>query len=288
MKVDTFPLFLYLPAELRYMIIEEALLEEKHERVVLLDRQTHRVYPTQELAAKANPFLFVSEEFRRRALRVYTKVDVFDLGAPKAKQYGRERSWYMLPESFDYLGIDDDSDISQQIDREATNQGVHKGCMYINPTQDIFIVGIVPRLIAHSTPFRAITGIPIGPWGIPRDLVTAPLSESVRAKITTMREVEWDVGERDLYTGKCNFCGCVGFPCCTEGLDYLRGEDAVPFWLAYTSVSIESYGFYLLAAGKDMQKFFHDFTTLGGKACLEKWNPSSVQFDMGWLKDDTQ
>lgn len=102
---EKFPLFPRLPAELRHMIINEALNEheEATHRVVLFDPQTYRISPTKELASMASPLLFVNSEFRHIALKVYTKVDVFDLGAPTEDQYDHESAWYMSPMNRDYL-----------------------------------------------------------------------------------------------------------------------------------------------------------------------------------------
>lgn len=121
-----FPLFLRLPTELRHMIIKEALLEheEATHRVVLFDPLTYRISPTKELASMASPLLFVNTEFRSRALKVYTKVDVFDLGAPEEDQYGKESDWYMVPMNRDYLLYF--HDVCDQMEEELEEQSMQK------------------------------------------------------------------------------------------------------------------------------------------------------------------
>lgn len=123
---EKFPLFPRLPTELRHMVIKEALDEHEEEtyRVVLFDPQNYRISPTKELAAMASPLLFVNTEFRKRALKFYTKVGVFDLGAPEEDQYGRESSWYMVPLNGEYLMCS--RQICDQIEEEAETQIVQK------------------------------------------------------------------------------------------------------------------------------------------------------------------
>lgn len=123
---EQFPLFAKLPTELRHMVIKEALDEHEEEtcRVVLFDPLTYRISPTKELAAMASPLLFVNIEFRKRALKLYTKVGVFDLGAPVEDQYGRESSWYMVPLTSEYLNCS--RQICDQIEEEAKAQTVQK------------------------------------------------------------------------------------------------------------------------------------------------------------------
>lgn len=112
-----FPLFPRLPAELRHMIIYEALYEHEEaiRRVVLFDPLMYRISPTKELAAMASPLLFVNAEFRSIALKVYTKVGVFDLGAPKDDQYSDEHD-YMF---YDYR-------VRDRIRDEVEDQGTQK------------------------------------------------------------------------------------------------------------------------------------------------------------------
>ncbi|KAI3397941.1 hypothetical protein diail_10110 [Diaporthe ilicicola] len=283
-KLDGFPHFHSLPPELRHMIIQEALQQEEYDRVVLLDPVTHRISPTKELASMVSPLLFVNSEFRTVALGVYTKVNVFVLDAPKADdQYGDESDWYMLPESLQYL--DFDCDICELIDMEAGFSGVPQGCLYINPKKDTFIIGIVPRQVALSTAFRTLHDeMTPSPWDQPRDYVTAPLPQSVYAKITTMRELEWDLEHRCLACGTCSFCGRIEVPCCTEDFFDGRGADWGPFYREGVYTSIESYGFYVLAGGEDMQIFLHDLTTMGGKTFLEEWSKRYLEFDLGRLE----
>lgn len=123
---DGFPLFLRLPAELREMIINEALYEheESVHRVVLLDPQTYRISPTQEIAGMASPLLFVSTEFRSVALKVYKKVDVFRLDAPGEDQYGNEMDWYLVPLNRDYLYYNES--IRDQIEEELEYRSIQK------------------------------------------------------------------------------------------------------------------------------------------------------------------
>lgn len=123
---DEFPRFPRLPTELRHMIINEALYEHEEalRRVVLLDPQTYRISPTQELAGMASPLLLVNAEFRSLALKVYTKVDVFKLDAPEEDQYGNEMDWYMVPLNRDYLFYNES--IRDQIEDELEYQSVQK------------------------------------------------------------------------------------------------------------------------------------------------------------------
>lgn len=125
-QTETFSPFLRLPAELRHMIIKEALYEheEATHRVVLFDSLTYRISPTKELASMASPLLFVNSEFRDIALKVYTKVDVFDLGAPTEDQYGHESAWYMVPMNRDYLLYF--RDVCEQMEDELEDQSVQK------------------------------------------------------------------------------------------------------------------------------------------------------------------
>lgn len=123
---DQFSLFPRLPAELRHMIIKEALHEHEEaiRRVVLFNPMMRRISPTKELAAMASPLLFVNAEFRSIALKVYTKVGVFDLGAPRQDQYGDELDWYAVPMNRDYLFYD--HGVGTQIRDEVEDQGTQK------------------------------------------------------------------------------------------------------------------------------------------------------------------
>lgn len=66
-----FQKFPELPAELRQMIIREALLEDEKKRpakVVLFDHNTYRVSPLRSLSENLSPMLSVNAEFRDVAL----------------------------------------------------------------------------------------------------------------------------------------------------------------------------------------------------------------------------
>jgi hypothetical protein len=123
---DKFPQFPRLPAELRHMVITQALYEHEEaiHRVVLLDPSAYRIFPTKELATMASPLLLVNTEFRSLALKVYTKVDVIDLGAPKDDQYGDEHDWYIVPDRREYLMHN--CDIFEQTHDEVDDHGVDK------------------------------------------------------------------------------------------------------------------------------------------------------------------
>lgn len=122
----TFLLFLRLPAELRHMIIKEALYthEEGTRRVVLLDPLTYRISPTKELASMAPSLLSVNSEFRSTALKVLTKIDVLDLGAPHDNQYGEESNWYLMPLNREYLFYD--RALVDQMEDEVEARGQQK------------------------------------------------------------------------------------------------------------------------------------------------------------------
>ncbi|KAJ0120259.1 hypothetical protein J7T55_001116 [Diaporthe amygdali] len=282
---DRFTLFPRLPPELRHMVIMQALKEEEYARVVILDPGTDRISPTVELAARRSPLLFVNSELRGMALTVYTKLDVFSLGAPKDDQYGPEHDWYISPISeFDYLGYY--VDIRRQIDQEAKDYGVHKGSLYINPKKDMFITGVIPRTAVQSLYFRSITDDESGPWEPTRDCVTEPLPPSVCGKITKMRDLEWDLEYTDVWRHTCDFCGSSHLPCCTEDFFNERGEDWVPDYPRDVYTSVESYGFYLLAYGDDVQEFLWDLIIMGGKKCLEEWERRYLEFDLSMLQEE--
>lgn len=96
-----------------------------------------------------------------------------------------------------------------------------------------------------------------------------------------MREVEWDLDVRCLGCGTCLLCGRVGRLCCTENFFDERGEHWVPFYSRDVFTGIESFGYYLLTAGDDMEQFFYDFTVMGGKACVEEeWKKKYLEFDL--------
>ncbi|KAK7722309.1 hypothetical protein SLS64_000846 [Diaporthe eres] len=282
---ETFHLFFRLPAELRHMIIREVLHEheEATHRVVLFDPLTYRISPTKELASMASPLLFVNSEFRDIALKVYTKVDVFDLGAPTEDQYGHESAWYMVPMNRDYLLYF--HPVCDQMEEELKDQSVQKGCLYINPKKDTFITGIVPRQVALTTTFLSQPGDPDQPWKIPRDFVTEQLEDDTCAKITSMRELEWDLDDRCLGCGTCLLCGRIGRPCCTEDFFDGRGAEWRPLYNQGVFTGVESFGFYLLTAGDDMQQFLHNLTVMGGKDCLEEeWDEKYLEFDLERLQ----
>lgn len=123
---DEFPQFLGLPAELRHMIIKEAIYEHEEgiHRVVILDPLACRISPTKELAAMPSPLLFVNTEFRTLALEVYAKVDVFGLGAPMDDHYEDENDWYIVPERHEYLFYS--HHFGEQINEEVDDDSVHK------------------------------------------------------------------------------------------------------------------------------------------------------------------
>lgn len=123
---DRFPQFRRLPAELRHMIIKEALHEHEEaiHRVVILDPLACRISPTKELATMASPLLFVNTEFRSLALKAYVKVEVFGLDAPEDDQYGDEREWYIVPERREYLFYN--YYYGKQIHREVDDDGENK------------------------------------------------------------------------------------------------------------------------------------------------------------------
>ncbi|KAK2615745.1 hypothetical protein N8I77_002477 [Diaporthe amygdali] len=282
---DRFTLFPRLPPELRHMIIMQALKEEEYGRVVILDPTTDRISPTVELAARRSPLLFVNSEWRGIALTIYTKLDVFSLGAPKDDQYGPEHDWYIspIPSMFDYLGFN--IDICRQIDQEAEDYGVHKGSLYINPKKDMFITGAIPRTAVQSLYFRSITDGEPGPWEPTRDCVTEPLPPSVCAKITKMRDLQWDLDCTDVWRNTCYFCGSSHLPCCTGDFFNERGDHWVPFYPRDIYTSVESYGFYLLAYGDDVQEFLWDLITMGGKKCLEEWERRYWEFDLSRVQE---
>lgn len=305
---EKFSLFPRLPAELRHMIIKEALDEHEEEtsRVVLLDPLTYRISPTKELASMAPPLLFVNTEFRTIALKVYTKVDVFDLGAPTEDQYGKESDWYMVPMNRDYLIYF--PDVCDQMEEELEDQSVQKvrspsrkqdrlssyplwlhfrfltgctqGCLYINPKKDTFITGIVPRQVALTSTFRSQPGQPDPPWNIPRDFVSEQLEKDTCAKITTVRELEWDLNDRCLGCGTCLLCGRVSRPCCTEDFFDGRGSEWGPLHSKDVFTGVESFGFYLLTAGDDMQQFLCGLTVMGGMDSLQEWVLNYLEFDL--------
>lgn len=123
---DKFPQFLGLPAELRHMIIKEAIYEHEEgiHRVVFLDPLARRISPTKELAAMPSPTLFVNTEFRTLALEVYAKPDVLGLGAPMDDQYEDESEWYIVPERREYLFYS--HNFGEQIHEEVDDDGVPK------------------------------------------------------------------------------------------------------------------------------------------------------------------
>lgn len=307
---DIFTLFPRLPPELRHMIIMQALKEEQYARVVILDPTTDRISPTVELAARRSPLLFVNSELRGIALTIYTKLDVFSLGAPKDDQYGPEHDWYISPilSMFEYLGFNIDT--CRQIDQEAEDYGVHKvrpsdaldslftiaqiflilivrlqGSLYINPKKDMFITGAIPRTAVQSLYFRSITDGESGPWEPTRDCVTEPLPPSVCAKITKMRDLQWDLDCTDVWRNTCYFCGSSHLPCCTGDFFNERGDHWVPFYPRDIYTSVESYGFYLLAYGDDIQEFLWDLITMGGKKCLEEWERRYWEFDLSRVQE---
>jgi hypothetical protein len=121
-----FPRFSKLPAELRHMIITEALHEHEKatHRVVMFDPLARRIFPTKELATMASPLLSVNSEFRSVSLKAYTKVKVLGLAAPEHNQFGDGRDWYIVPERREYMVYN--SYWSSQLDVEVFDEGVHK------------------------------------------------------------------------------------------------------------------------------------------------------------------
>lgn len=139
--------------------------------------------------------------------------------------------------------------------------------------------------MALTTIFQCMPGEPEKPWTIPRDFVTEKLQGDTRAKIATMRELEWDVEDRCLGCGTCLLCGHVGHMCCTEDFFDERGSQWVPLHSSDVFTGVESFGFYLLTAGNDMEQFLYNFTVMGGKRCLEEvWDRKYLEFDLERLE----
>lgn len=156
-----------------------------------------------------------------------------------------------------------------------------QGCLYINPKKDIFITGMVPRQVAFTTEFRSQINQPHQLWKIPRDFVTEKLQQDTCTKITTIRELEWDIEDRCLGCGTCLLCGRVGRACCLEDFFDERGAEWFPLHCQDVFTGVESFGFYLLTAGDDMQQFLHNLTVMGGKDCLEEeWDKKYLEFDL--------
>lgn len=96
-----------------------------------------------------------------------------------------------------------------------------------------------------------------------------------------MRELEWDLDDRCLGCGTCMLCGRVSRPCCTEDFFDGRGAEWSPLYSKAVFTGVESFGFYLLTAGDDMQQFLYELTMLGGKGCLEEeWDKKYLEFDL--------
>ncbi|POS70261.1 hypothetical protein DHEL01_v211344 [Diaporthe helianthi] len=284
---DGFPAFPRLPAELRHMIIKEALYDHEQEihRVVLFDPVTRGISPTKELATMASPLLFVNAEARSLALKVYCKIDVFGIRAPEDDEFGDESEWYIVPWLREYLFYS--QFIAQQIHGVGDEIKENKGCLYINPERDTFVTGITPRQVAHTTVFRSLPAETNPPWKIPRDFITDELQEDTLAKITTIRELEWDLDDRCMSCGSCFHCGRKHRVCCTENFfddDDGRGAEWRPLFRASVFTGVKSFGFYLMVSPDDMQQFLSDMVRMGGKACLEEeWSKRYLEFDLARL-----
>lgn len=100
-----------------------------------------------------------------------------------------------------------------------------------------------------------------------------------------MRELEWDLDDRCLGCGTCLLCGRISRPCCTEDFFDGRGAEWRPLYNQGVFTGVESFGFYLLTAGDDMQQFLHNLTVMGGKDCLEEeWDEKYLEFDLERLQ----
>lgn len=110
-----------LPPELRHIIWEHALQVHTPGRFVVFDRYAQRIIPTAGLVA---PLLRVDRESRHVALRHYTlRIPVHDISQlTRSQPFGPgivgERGFYV------------------------SEVGAKRGCLYLNPTRDPFVVDI--------------------------------------------------------------------------------------------------------------------------------------------------
>lgn len=131
--------------------------------------------------------------------------------------------------------------------------------------------------------YRSLPDEPNPPWRIPRDFVTDQLEEETCAKITTIRELEWDLDDRCLSCGTCLLCGRSRRPCCTDNFFDIdeRGAEWEPLFRGDLFTGVETFGFYLMVSPDDMQEFLSDIVLMGGKKCLEEeWQRRFLEFDL--------
>lgn len=149
------------------------------------------------------------------------------------------------------------------------------------------MTGMTPRQVAHTTVFRSLPAEPNPPWRIPRDFITDELQGETLAKITTIRELEWDLDDRCISCGICGHCGLKRRVCCTEDLfdDDGRGAEWKPLFRPSVFSGVKSFGFYLMVSPDDMQQFLMGIVRMGGQAYLEEeWQDRYVEFDLARLE----
>lgn len=149
------------------------------------------------------------------------------------------------------------------------------------------MTGITPRQVAHTTAFRSLPAEPNPPWRIPRDFITDVLQEDTLARITTVRELEWDLDDRCIACGACGHCGLKRRVCCTDNFfdDDERGAGWRPLFRPSVFSGVKSFGFYLMVSPDDMQEFLMGIVRMGGKACLEgEWQERYLDFDLARLE----
>lgn len=96
-----------------------------------------------------------------------------------------------------------------------------------------------------------------------------------------MRELAWDLDDRCLGCGTCLLCGRMNRPCCADDCFSEKVEEWDPLHSQEVFAGVESFGFYILAAGDDMQQFLIEFTVMGGKNCLEEeWDKRCLEVDL--------
>jgi len=147
------------------------------------------------------------------------------------------------------------------------------------------VTGIIPRQVALTTLCRSLPDEPNPPWKIPRDFVTDQLQEDDSAKITTMRELEWDLDARCLSCGTCLLCGRNRRPCCAEDFFDERGAEWDPYYREDVFTGVKNFGYYRLISPDDMQEFLSAFVLMGGKQCLEEWQERYLEFDLTRLQE---
>lgn len=149
-----------------------------------------------------------------------------------------------------------------------------QGCVYVRPSEDVFIIGMIPIQVAETHVFRDLTDSESNedrgltgktPWTQPHCLITDTLPVSVCTKISSVRQLTMDPLKLNniLYAP----------PCCSFFLSHEESDYAHELNPTYGPdiyIGIRDFGYYMVGGTVGPERLFYTICRLGGAEFLKR------------------